>query len=251
MTGGGFLARLRGRTHECESLTGLVTSLRAGMVISYALAADHPDRVDHLAVAETNLPGIGNQNLFQDAATNNVLWHVLFNRIETLNEQLVRGREDVFFEYELAHRTVRPLPAHAIRYYVDHYASSRDALRGSFELYRALDATAAQNKQRFDPAPDDAGPGRRRHAQCRRQGRGHDEGCRGQRADPGHPRLRPLRRRGGARSTAGDPDPVPDLVTSPCTRPPDSPRARPQARRSVHRPMRSGTGRTRLWAPMN
>lgn len=122
-----------------------------GMVYSYALAADYPDRVDHLAVAETSLPGISAPvPLFQPTAANNVLWHVLFNRIDKTNELLVRGREDIFFGYEFAHRTAQPMPPYVIKHYVDHFAASRDALRGSFEFYRALDTTAAQNTQRMN-----------------------------------------------------------------------------------------------------
>src|SRR5262245_28117709 len=122
-----------------------------GMVISYALAADHPVRVARLAVAETTIPGVApSPPLFVPGPLNDVLWHIAFNRvaIAEVNERLVRGREDIFFGFEFATRPVKPLPDYAVQYYVEHFASGPDALRGSFEFYRALDTTAAQNERR-------------------------------------------------------------------------------------------------------
>jgi pimeloyl-ACP methyl ester carboxylesterase len=47
-----------------------------GMWIGYALAADHPGRIDRLAVAETPLPGVSpSPPLFANAHLNNALWH--------------------------------------------------------------------------------------------------------------------------------------------------------------------------------
>lgn len=121
-----------------------------GMVISYALAADHPDRVDHLAVAEAPLPGVApSPPLFVPGPINERVWHIAFNRAKQVNELLVRGREDIFFGNEFAVSAERKLPDYAIRHYVQMFASSPDALRGSFELYRALDTTSAQNQQRM------------------------------------------------------------------------------------------------------
>jgi hypothetical protein len=55
---------------------------------------------------------------------NNRLWHIPFNRVnDKLTEELVRGREDIFFGYP-------------------------EALRGSFGFCRAWDTTLAQNEQR-------------------------------------------------------------------------------------------------------
>jgi len=120
-----------------------------GMVIAYALAADHPDRVARLVVAETTLPGVApSPPLFVPAPLNDVLWHISFNRVQQLNEQLVRGREDIFFSFEFNTRTVKKLPDEVRKYYIDHFASSPEALRGSFEFYRAVDITTAQNQER-------------------------------------------------------------------------------------------------------
>jgi pimeloyl-ACP methyl ester carboxylesterase len=66
-----------------------------------------------------------------------------------VNEQLVTGREDIFFGAEFsASARKEKLPDDAVRYYVDTLATSPEHLRGSFQMYRAFNASAAQNEQR-------------------------------------------------------------------------------------------------------
>src|SRR5215216_4875167 len=134
--------------HERFAVVGHDT----GLIISYALAADHPDRVDRLAVAEVPGPlGVGpSPPLFGlPEPINNKLWHLAFNRVnDEMTEQLVTGREDIFFGYEFAIQGgEKKLPDEVQRHYFDLY-SDPDALRGSFGFYRALDTTLAQNGQR-------------------------------------------------------------------------------------------------------
>jgi pimeloyl-ACP methyl ester carboxylesterase len=121
-----------------------------GMPIAYALAADHPDRVDRLVVSEAPLPGVSpSPPLFLPPLLNARLWHLAFNQLPVINEQLVTGREDIFFGAEFdASAGTHKLPADVVTYYVDTLASDPDHLRGSFGFYRALPATIAQNQQR-------------------------------------------------------------------------------------------------------
>jgi pimeloyl-ACP methyl ester carboxylesterase len=120
-----------------------------GMWIGYALAADHPDRVARLAVAETPLPGVSpSPPLFANAHLNNALWHFGFNRLAAVNDQLVTGREEIYFGWQFAAKAARPLPGYAVRHYVDNLSADPAALHASFAIYRALDATMAQNQQR-------------------------------------------------------------------------------------------------------
>jgi pimeloyl-ACP methyl ester carboxylesterase len=121
-----------------------------GLIIGYALAADHPDRVERLALLEVpGPPGvIPSPPLFVPEPINNRLWHIPFNRVnDELTEQLVRGREDLFFGYEFAIQGGKPLPDDARRYYYGLF-SDPDVLRGSFGFYRAWGTTLAQNEQR-------------------------------------------------------------------------------------------------------
>ncbi len=121
-----------------------------GYIIGYALAADHPERVERVALAEIpGPPGVApSPPFFVPEPVNNRIWHIAFNRVNhELTERLVSGREDVFFGYEFAIQGGESLPDETVRYYVDLF-SDPDALRGCFGLYRAWDTTIAQNQER-------------------------------------------------------------------------------------------------------
>src|SRR5262245_6395342 len=127
-----------------------VIGFGTGMGIAYALAADHPDRVERLVVGEAIITGVTpSPPLLVPGPLNTRLWHIAFNRLDAdVNEALVRGREDIYFGAEYAQSAGTPLPASVVKYYVEGLASSPDALRGSFGSYRAIDTTIAQNAQR-------------------------------------------------------------------------------------------------------
>jgi pimeloyl-ACP methyl ester carboxylesterase len=142
---GDLVALMDALGHEQFAVVGHDT----GMWIGYALAADHPDRVARLAVAETPLPGVSpSPPLFANAHLNNALWHFAFNRLAAVNDQLVTGREEVYFGWQFAAKAARPLPDYAVRHYIDTLAADPATLHASFAIYRALDATIAQNQQR-------------------------------------------------------------------------------------------------------
>lgn len=130
--------------HERFAVVGHDT----GFTIGYALAADHPDRVDRVALAEIPGPPLPTHSppVFAPAPLNNRLWHIPFNRTERIPEQLITGREDVFFGYEFAIQGGN-VSQDVIDYYVG-LVSDPDALRGSLGWYRAFDATLAQNGER-------------------------------------------------------------------------------------------------------
>ena len=143
---GDLVALMEALGHQRFAVVGHDT----GYFIGYALAADHPDRVDRLVLAEVpGPPGVvPSPPLFVPEPLNNRLWHIPFNRVnDELTERLVQGREDLFFGYEFAIQGGKPLPEDALRYYFGRF-SDPDALRGSFGFYRAWDATLAQNGQR-------------------------------------------------------------------------------------------------------
>jgi pimeloyl-ACP methyl ester carboxylesterase len=122
-----------------------------GMPIAYALAADHPDRLERLVVSEAPLPGVTpSPPLLLPPPLNARLWHLAFNQLPAqVNEALVRGREAIFFGPEFdASAGTNKLPADAVRYYIDLLAADPDALRGSFEIYRRFPSIIAQNQQR-------------------------------------------------------------------------------------------------------
>ena len=145
---GDLVALMDALGHERFAVVGHDT----GFAIGYALAADHPERVDRVALAEIpGPPGAApSPPLFVPAPVNDRLWHIPFNRVEKLPEQLVKGREDVFFGYEFAIQGGK-LPDDVIDYYVG-ILSNPDVLRGSFGFYRAFDTTVAQNAAAQEPA---------------------------------------------------------------------------------------------------
>jgi pimeloyl-ACP methyl ester carboxylesterase len=131
--------------HEQFAVVGHDT----GFAISYALTADHPDRVARAALLE--IPGspgtVPAPPLLLPGPVNDRVWHLTFNRIAGLNEELVAGREDLFFRWEFD-AAAKALPDEAIEHYVAGFASSREALSASFGFYRALDVTIAQDQER-------------------------------------------------------------------------------------------------------
>jgi pimeloyl-ACP methyl ester carboxylesterase len=127
-----------------------------GYIIGYALAADHPDRVARVALAEIPGPPLPPTHdlhpppLFLPEPDNNRLWHIPFNRVnDELIVDMVSSNAHAFYGYEFAIQGGgATLPEYAIDYYVTLYNRDKNILRGSFGLYRAWDATLAQNGQR-------------------------------------------------------------------------------------------------------
>jgi pimeloyl-ACP methyl ester carboxylesterase len=144
---GDLVALMAALGHQRFAMYGTDT----GMPIAYALAADHPDRLERLVVSEAPLPGISpSPPLLLPPPLNARLWHLAFNQLPgEVNEALVRGREEIFFGAEFdASAGTNKLPADAVSYYIDTLAADPDALRGSFEVYRAFPTIIAQNEQR-------------------------------------------------------------------------------------------------------
>jgi pimeloyl-ACP methyl ester carboxylesterase len=141
---GDMVALMDALGHERFAVVGHDT----GFAIGYALASDHPERIDRAVLAEIpGSPGAApSPPVLVPAAINDRLWHLSFNRLEKINEQLVEGREDIFFGWEFD-AAAKKLPPHVISYYVG-LLSEPDALRASFGFYRALDETIAQDAQR-------------------------------------------------------------------------------------------------------
>jgi pimeloyl-ACP methyl ester carboxylesterase len=143
---GDFVALMAALGHQRFALYGT----DVGMPIAYALAADHPNLVDRLVVSEAPLPGISpSPPLFLPPLLNARLWHLAFNQLPKINEQLVREREGIFFGAEFdASAGTNKLLDYAVQHYIGLLAADPDALRGSFGFYRAIPASIAQNERR-------------------------------------------------------------------------------------------------------
>jgi len=126
-----------------------VVGTDTGLPIGYALAADHPDRVERVALAEVPGPpgAVPSPPFFAPEPLNSRLWHIAVNRLDKVNEQLVQGREDIYFGYEFAIQAGKKLPDDVVDYYVA-LLTNPDSLRGTFAFYREWDTMMAQNEQR-------------------------------------------------------------------------------------------------------
>jgi pimeloyl-ACP methyl ester carboxylesterase len=131
--------------HERFAVVGTDT----GLPIGYALAVDHPDRVERAALAEVPGPpgAVPQPPLFLPEPLNNKLWHIPVNRLDKLNEQLAVGREDLYFGYEFAIQAATKLPDDVVAYYVS-LLTNPDSLSGTFAFYREWDTMMAQNAER-------------------------------------------------------------------------------------------------------
>ena len=132
--------------HERFAVIGTDT----GLPISYALAADHPDHVERVGLAEVPGPpgAVPSPPFFPPPSLNNKLWHIAVNRLDEVNEQLVSGREDIYFGYEFDIQAgEKKLPDDLVGYYVG-LLSNPDSLHGSFAFYREWQTMMEQNEQR-------------------------------------------------------------------------------------------------------
>ena len=153
--------------HERFAVVGHDT----GFAISYALAADHPDRVERLALAEIPGPRRRPRSPPRSCPARSTTGSGTSRSTGSRScpSSSSQGREDVYFGYEFAIQGGE-LPDDVDRLLRRSPASDPDALRGSLGFYRAFDATLAQNDERASGRCD-AGPGDRRCGELRRSRR--------------------------------------------------------------------------------
>lgn len=145
-----------------RDLFGLMTALGwerfamvghdCGMWVGYAMAADEPERIARIALGEAIIPGVAvSPPLIPDQRPlNDFLWHNNFCRVRAVTEELVVGREDIFFDYQFTKITVpNPIPAEIRAFYIDLIKRDRNTLRASFDYYRAIDEDIPANRARM------------------------------------------------------------------------------------------------------
>lgn len=145
-----------------RDLFGLMTALGhkrfamvghdCGMWIGYAMAADHPDRIARIALGEAIIPGVAVSPplLPEDRRMSDFLWHNNFCRARGINEEMVVGREELFFGYQFTKIPVpNPMPEQIRNFFIDLIKRDRGTLRASFEYYRAIDTDIPDNKERM------------------------------------------------------------------------------------------------------
>ena len=123
-----------------------------GMWVGYAMAADQPDRIERIALGEAIIPGVAQSPplIPEDRKLNDFLWHNNFCRGRGIDEEMVVGREEIFFGYQFTKiDTPTPIPAEVRGFFIESLKRDREALRASFEYYRAIDEHIPQNRERM------------------------------------------------------------------------------------------------------
>ena len=146
-----------------RDLFGLMTALGhdrfamvghdCGMWVGYAMAADQPERIERIALGEAIIPGVAvSPPLIPDERLlNDFLWHNNFCRVRAVTEELVAGREEIFFDYQFTKIPVpNPIPAQIRAFYIDLIKRDRRTLRASFDYYRAIDDDIPANRARMN-----------------------------------------------------------------------------------------------------
>ena len=132
-----LLALMDALGHQRFALYGTDT----GMLIAYALAADHPDRVDRLVVVRG--PAAGRISLAAPVPAPAAQRPALASGLQPAPRRGERtaghgaGRTSSSAPSSTPPPVRTKLPDEAVQYYVDTLAADPDALRGSFGFYRA------------------------------------------------------------------------------------------------------------------
>ena len=119
-----------------------------GGAVAFALAADHPEAVTHLAVVDVAIPGDGQPNIGQAGRR----WHHTFLETLDLPEALIGGgREHLFFDWfftNYGHFPNAISPKARAEYLRTH--TTPGALRAGFAYYRAIAQDVADNEARTE-----------------------------------------------------------------------------------------------------
>lgn len=115
-----------------------------GLMVAYAYAQQFRDDVSHLVVMDAPLPGT---EVFDRLRSDPRVWHFAFHGARDVAEMLVAGRERPYLQSFFAVRNSDPsaITEHDLDVYVAAY-SAPGAMRAGFELYRAFDRDAADNR---------------------------------------------------------------------------------------------------------
>jgi pimeloyl-ACP methyl ester carboxylesterase len=115
-----------------------------GLMVAYAYAQAYRDEVSHLIVVDAPLPGT---QVFDRLRSDPRVWHFAFHGARDVAEMLVAGRERPYLQAFFGARVFDPsaISDEALDVYVSAY-SAPGAMRAGFELYRAFDRDAADNR---------------------------------------------------------------------------------------------------------
>ena len=125
-----------------------------GLMVGYAMAAMRPERIRRIALGEGIIIGASPPLplIPEDGRMNEFLWHMAFNRALDINERLVEGREDVYFNYQFATKAASAdaVPKYARDFYIEFMRRVPGTLKASFDHYRAFDQNIPQLRKHME-----------------------------------------------------------------------------------------------------
>jgi pimeloyl-ACP methyl ester carboxylesterase len=115
-----------------------------GLMIAYAYAQAYRQDVSHLVVMDAPLPGTA---IFDRLRSDPRVWHFAFHGARDVAEMLVAGRERPYLQYFFNARVFDPsaISDSDLDIYISAY-SAPGAMRAGFEVYRAFDRDAEDNR---------------------------------------------------------------------------------------------------------
>jgi pimeloyl-ACP methyl ester carboxylesterase len=115
-----------------------------GLMVAYAYAQAHREEVSHLVVVDAPLPGTA---VFDRLRADPRVWHFAFHGARDVAEMLVAGRERQYLQAFFDARVFDPsaIGDGDLDIYASAYGAP-GAMRAGFELYRAFDRDAEDNR---------------------------------------------------------------------------------------------------------
>ena len=120
-----------------------------GTPIGYHLSATEPGRIASFVALEASIPGAGGEHLLNFSSAWNPLWFFPFLATPDLPQQLLAGREELFFAWilrQMARNTPDALTDADLAVYVDAYRDA-DALRTTCAYYANTWRSAEQIRE--------------------------------------------------------------------------------------------------------
>jgi pimeloyl-ACP methyl ester carboxylesterase len=114
-----------------------------GGIVAYAFAGLYPEKARGVMILDVPLPGI---EPWEDVKADPLLWHINFHQTPDLPEQLIAGRQAVYFRHFWSLGTVNgdAISDDDAAHYAGAYATP-EQLRAAFEMYRAFPANEKFN----------------------------------------------------------------------------------------------------------
>ena len=132
----------------------IMTGHDIGVMVGYVMAASRPERIRRVALGEGTIPGASPspELVPDDRRMSDFLWHFNFNRALDINERLVEGREDLYFNYQFATKaaSAEAVPKYARDFYIELLRRVPGTLKASFDYYRAIDDTIPQIRRHIE-----------------------------------------------------------------------------------------------------